>query len=160
MKKFQNSQKKSFLDGFPDASVDLDDDKLALKCKFNLAYFDCHSAGQTFEDWTKDQLSTLLHKLKEFSKQPLKYWEEQGILVIYGSFPPKAKTKFSLPKHVPHQAKWGRFRLGNKVRLAGFVLPPEYHQKMHNGTKHFFDCNTFYIVFLDANHHFYLTEAD
>lgn len=59
------------------------------------------------------------------------------------------------PKHVPHQVSWARFRLESDNRLIGFVIPEEYHKKENIYTKEYFDCNTFYIVFLDNTHRFY-----
>ena len=156
MSKFGNRQKASFLKSIPQTSVDSENDTLASKCKFNFAYFDVQPAGQSFEDWHKDDLSALLNKLKEYSKEPLSYWKNNGVLVVYGGFPSKSNLKH--PNHVPHQAQWARFRLKSAVRLVGFVLPEQYDRKEHNATKSLFDCNTFYIVFLDAKHQFYLTE--
>lgn len=60
---------------------------------------------------------------------------------------------------VPIEAWWGRFRLENKVRLIGFVLPDEHDGKeQKTGSNIRFDKNTFYIVFLDKNHQFYEVE--
>jgi hypothetical protein len=68
----------------------------------------------------------------------------------------RSKTDFKFPKRtVPHQARWGRFRLGAKARLIGFVVPDEYRVKIHSGTNMKFDCNTFYAVFLDRDHTFW-----
>ena len=81
--------------------------------------------------------------------------KRQHILEIYDRYP--AKSEFIEPKTVPHQARWARFRLEGKVRLIGFVLPNDYDGQEHVGTKRRFDCNTFYVVFLDQNHLFYKT---
>lgn len=157
MNKFGNKAKDSFLNALAQiADIESGTDTLASKCKFNFAYFDVQPAGQSFEDWTHDQLSDLLHKLKEYSKQPLKYWLTQDVLKIYGGFP--KRTDFTSPKHVPHQAKWARFRVEQAVRLAGFTLPEEYDRKTQSSTNHLFDSNTFYVVFLDRDHRFYITK--
>jgi hypothetical protein len=66
-----------------------------------------------------------------------------------------SKSAFKFPKNVPHQAQWARFRLENKVRLIGFVVPGKYKDKRHAKTKKRFDGNTFYVVFPDKNHLFY-----
>ena len=154
--RFKNQSKDNFLKSIPLASIELPNDTLSKKCKFNFAYFDGNPPGQKFEDWTHANICKLLDKLKAYSQFDLKHWEEDGLLVIYNQFP--THTEFTHPKHVPHQARWGRFRLGNKIRLVGFVLPSSFHQTPHGGTNYNFDCNTFYIVFLDENHKFYLTE--
>lgn len=155
--KYKNSRKESFLDSIPLASIESPDDRLACKSKFNFAYFDVQESSQSFSDWDKDQLVDLLDKLKNFSREPLGYWKEEGTLVLYGGFPQKSSLKH--PKHIPHQASWGRFRLAQKVRLVGFVLPKDFAEVRHSATNSLFDCNTFYIVFLDKDHKFYLTEA-
>ncbi|HCY64116.1 MAG TPA: hypothetical protein DHV59_15100 [Oxalobacteraceae bacterium] len=155
-----NSRKIGFLASIPQASIDLDSDTLAQRCKFNFSYFCKQPAGQSFDQWDAGQLVKLLDKLKEYSVMPLSHWQNQRVgksgtvLAIYGAFP--KKSDFEHPKHVPHQAQWGRFRLEQSVRLIGFTLPQEFHEKMHNcGSR--FDCNTFYVVFLDAHHCFYKT---
>jgi len=162
----RNQKKDAFLAKIPQISLDNDDDKLSEKCKFNLAYFDSsQDAGQHFSDWTGDELSRLLDKLKDFSRETLRYWRIQpigsgkhrsNVLEIYGGFP--SNSDFEHPKHIPHQAMWGRFRLEQSVRLVGFVVPNEYHDIVHSGTSVRFDTNTFYIVFLDSNHSFYKTK--
>lgn len=162
MKPFGNSQKEGFLASIPLASLESTDDLITQKCKFNFAYFDVQPAGQDFKDWSDIQRLELLAKLKEYSKEPLNYWSNMPVgkgkgtvLAIYKAFP--AKSKFTHPKHVPHEVHWGRFRLDFSGRLIGFVLPQEYEKKdPHPKTKRTFDCNTFYVVFLDLNHDFYL----
>jgi hypothetical protein len=168
MSKFNNSRKESFLKTIPCISIDDHENDLTIRSKFNFSYFDeSQAAGQKFSEWSDEQLSKLLDKLKEYCKQPLKHWNNQklgdgehrhNVLEIYGNFP--SKSEFDIPKHVPHQALWSRFRLESKVRLIGFVIPEEYHKQPHSKTNELFDCNTFYVVFLDKNHKFYLTEKD
>lgn len=164
MIKPHNSKKNGFLDRIPKVSIESANDTLTKRCKFNFSYMDfSQSAGQKFQDWTHEQLSKLLDKLYFYSKEPLKYWKEQktgikkknSVLEVYDKFP--LNSNFTHPKHVPHEAKWARFRLEYSVRLIGFVLPSEYDKKEHPGTGFYFDCNTFYVVFLDIDHDFYQT---
>ena len=161
MSKFGNNAKAGFLASIPTASFDSDSDTITKKCKFNFAYFEKQDAGQDFSDWSASQLIKLSDKIKEYSKESLRYWIDHAPhFVIYGAFPPKERTDFVHPKHVPHQASWCRFRLESKVRLVGFVIPGDYHGKAHHRTGERFDQNVFYVVFLDANHRFYKTEKD
>lgn len=168
-KKFESSKKRDFLKSIPETN--LKNSGIATRCKFNFSYFDAsQEAGQDFSDWNNNAgsatLLSLLSKVKEYTKQPLSYWREQRagagglkVLSYYESFP--QKTEFKHPKHVPHDAVWGRFRLGNKIRLVGFVVPEKLHdatQYDNKGNSYRFDSNTFYVVFLDENHKFYLTE--
>lgn len=121
------------------------------------------TSGQKFDDWTHLQLCKLLDKLQNYCKKRLQYWANERVggggnkvFVIYDEFP--SKSNFVHPKHVPHQARWARFRLEGAMRLVGFVVPEELHDCVCEMTKIRFDTNTFYVVFLDANHEFYLTK--
>ena len=164
MSRFKNTKRESFLSNIPTASISDKSDTLTAGCKFNFKYYDSsQDAGQRYEDWTNDQLVKLLNKLKHYCEKPLQHWQTQPIgkksqhvLEIYGDFP--RKSDFEHPKHVPHQARWARFRMESSVRLIGFVLPDEVNGKIHEGTEMRFDCNTFYVVFLDKDHRFYKTK--
>jgi hypothetical protein len=159
MSGFENKRKGRFLETIPLASIEVHDDTLTKRCKFNFSYFLKQAAGQSFDEWDHGQLIKLLCKLKDYSVESLNHWKKQPIgkksghvLEIYGGFP--KTSDFILPKHVPHQAEWGRFRLESAVRLVGFVVPSSYANKLHSCGERF-DCNTFYVVFLDMNHVFY-----
>lgn len=158
---FHNAKRASFLTTFPTASIELETDKLASKCKFNFAYFD--SGTQDFGSWNHGQLVKLLNKLKAYSNETLEYWKDQpieksNVLKFYEQYP--AHSKFKKPKSVPHQAEWGVFRLEGAMRLAGFVLPDKYSGKQQHKSDFNFCCNTFYVVFLDKNHEFYPVTKD
>ena len=163
MSKFGSKKKDSFLKSLKLPSLEDDKNNLTIRCKFNFSYFDpSQDAGQNFNEWDHDQLSDLLTKIKNYTINSLEYWQNQRVggggrkvLEIYGGFPPK--SDFKHPKYVPHQAQWGRFRLGSTTRLVGFTVPTEFHKRPHQKTGEFFDKNTFYVVFLDRDHRFYLT---
>ena len=166
MKKYDNKRKKKFIGSLSDLpSLDDPDNDLTKRCKFNFSYFDpSQDAGQRFHDWSHKQLYELLEKIQEFTKKPLEYWlnERAGsgglkMLAIYKGFP--SRSDFVHPKYIPHQAKWGRFRLASKLRLVGFTIPTELHKTPHRTTNEYFDKNTFYVVFLDRYHRFYLSEG-
>jgi len=166
MSKYANTKKTSFLDLLPKTSLDNETDILTIKCKFNFAYFDnTQDAGDDFSDWSKNELTKLLNKIKEFSKNSLEHWQEEpigtgkyrsNVFEIYDTFP--VNTDFEYPKYIPHQARWSRFRLESSVRLIGFVIPEEYHDKFHESTGKRYDKNTFYVVFLDKDHRFWKTK--
>ncbi|MDM8550404.1 hypothetical protein QUF72_10010 [Desulfobacterales bacterium HSG2] len=165
MKKFKNTKKDNFLASIPKESLDSDKQDIADRCKFNFSYFDnSQKVGQDFKDWNKEQLVKFLNKLKEYCKFSLKYWKKQPIgkakkrktvYANYGTFP--RKSDFTHPKHIPHQAEWGRFRLEDDMRLIGFVIPNDYKGKKSK-KGFYYDINTFYIVFLDEKHNFYKSE--
>lgn len=158
-----NTRKIKFLESIPVVSILVDDNDLAKRCKFNFSYFVSQpQAGQEFSDWTHEELIDLCEKLKDFSREPLEHWFKvrsgmggNNILSKYPCFPPH--SKFTHPKNVPFQAIWTRFRLDRGTRLIGFTLPDEFRNVDHP-CGHKFDCNTFYVVFLDKEHQFYPTK--
>lgn len=169
-KKFRNKKKDKFLKSIPQS--DIETSKIEQRCKFNFSYFDAsQSAGQDFSDWNNKQglnsLSELLKKIKEYTKHPLSHWQNERagggglkILAYYGKFPPN--SDFKHPIYIPHDVIWARFRLGNKVRLIGFVIPDKFAKDdcLNQNREFRFDNNTFYVVFLDKDHRFYKTEKD
>ncbi|PZP12289.1 MAG: hypothetical protein DI602_09795 [Aliarcobacter butzleri] len=162
MNKFGNSKKDNFLkENELTSSLYNTNDFLTTRCKFNFHYFDnTQQASQDFRDWDHTNLVKLLNNLKLFSESTLKKWEDEKRLVIYTNFPVKEITDFQKPKHIPIEARWGRFRLGSKIRVIGFVIPEDLHNKENEFTQFRWDMNTFYIVFLDKDHKFWKTEKD
>ena len=166
MKKFKNKLKDNFLKTRPTESLDNDNDTLTKRMKFNFSYLDCDQPGcDKISDWKDIQLHKLFEKLKEYSRENIGHWEHEPIgggnkrRCIYENyiiFPTHSELK--QPNYVPHQVQWGRFRLEAKMRLAGFVVPIEYHDEIHKKTGLRFDKNTFYVVFLDSKHKFYPVE--
>ena len=75
MAKYKNSKRESFLNSIPIISLDDDSNNLTIRCKFNFSYFTIDEAGQDFKDWSQNELSKLLDKLKEYSKFSLNHWE-------------------------------------------------------------------------------------
>ncbi|EJG1881361.1 hypothetical protein RAL08_004551 [Vibrio parahaemolyticus] len=162
-KNFSSSPKKhNFLQSLPQDCIA--DSDINSRCKFNFSYLDINQAGQNFIDWNttsgSSKLVKLMDKLKEYTRQPLSFWKNEKIgkgkqggkgkrqhcLEIYGDFP--KRSAFKHPPHVPEDVLWGRFRLDNDTRLAGFILPEDKESNKN-------DINTFYVVFLDENHQFY-----
>jgi len=164
MNRFDNTKKNQFLESITTASLDGKEDDTASRCKFNFSFMDSsQSAGQNFEAWKEDKLVKLMNKLQNYCRKPLDYWKNQRVgsgnlhvFEIYDKFP--VHSDFIRPKHVPHQVFWARFRLESKTRLIGFVIPKEYSYKEQGNSGYRFDCNTFYIVFLDKDHRFYRTK--
>ena len=157
MKKRKNPLKENFLSKFPDILIKDRINNFNENIVFSFQYFD-HSqpAGQNFSDWTKEQLEKLLNKLKHYSSDTMAHWRQEriggglSVLEVYGNFP--VRSDFIHPRHVPLDIEWARFRLEYDMRLIGFILPNRVTAE-NNLAK-----NVFYIVFLDQNHRFYLTE--
>ncbi|MDZ5727768.1 hypothetical protein SPG90_04455 [Enterobacter sp. D2] len=161
-KKFGNARAERFLKSFIDiASLDSGECNLSLRCKFNFSYFDSNQEHSgRFSDWSLENICEFIDKLIDYSSRSLGQLQQigigknrNGLLSFYDAFPPH--SLFTMPKSVPHQARWGRFRLDQNKRLVGFVVPDEYHGVKHESTGMLYDKNTFYVVFLDNNHDFY-----
>ncbi|EIV8490589.1 TPA: hypothetical protein RQL17_002792 [Vibrio vulnificus] len=165
-KKTTNSRKNSFLASRSTSGIETSD--IGKRCSFNFSYFSPSFGGQDLSDWSESSgsssLNSLVSKLVNFTKEPLSYWcnERVGagslkVLSYYGEFP--KGCSFTIPPSVPHDVKWGRFRLGNKVRLAGFSIPSDFKDKTDKDGKKL-DLNVFYVVYLDKDHQFYPIEDE
>ena len=158
--KKHNPRKDRFLQSLPKDEFVCDIADARGKLSFSLKYFDgSQKAGQDFKDWNDNEKTKLLNKLKDYSKENKQYWLNQRVgsgslkvLEIYGTFP--RNSDFIYPIHVPDNVKWARFRLESKVRLIGFFIDETEAQEKQLST------DIFYVVFLDKNHRFYLTEKE
>jgi hypothetical protein len=165
-KKFSNARKDQFLVGLEKkAAAHTALSGVCDKGKFNFAYFTVQEAGQDFGDWNHAEIVELLQKIKQYTNEPLNYWQTQfsgknPTFVIYDQFPPN--TDFTWPAHVPTGVRWARFRLDQRRRLIGFVVPSQMPNspKTPNGSNDSprLDQNAFYVVFFDRDHRFYKTE--
>lgn len=161
-KKFGNSRAKDFLKKFEGLeSLDSELCNLSMRCKFNFSYFDKNQDNASeISEWSIENISDFFNKLIDYSTKSLSQLQQigigkkrHGLLSFYDSFP--NHSMFERPKNIPHQARWGRFRLDQNKRLIGFVVPDEYHGVIHEKTGMVYDKNTFYIVFIDNEHLFY-----
>ncbi len=171
-KKFGNSKKANKLLTISNTAdlLSLEHD-LTTRSKVNFSYLDTSQIpGYSFNDLTPDNLIDLLEKIKEHGKHSLLKLQRMpigggstrskrgNILKFYDSFPPKHKTRYKEPLHTPEQVRWGCIRLSGAARLVGFIVSPELHDQKHQTTNERFDKNTFYVVFLDMDHQFWLYE--
>ncbi|MBR5691357.1 MAG: hypothetical protein IKX46_05325 [Verrucomicrobia bacterium] len=83
----------------------------------------------------------MLETLAGFCKRPLQEQFDGYKFKAYDSFPPKEKTMFERPKNIPLDAHWARVHILNKAVVVG----------------HYYK-NIFYVVFLDKEHKFWLSE--
>lgn len=98
--------------------------------------------GQTLEQWEKEGiLARAIETLKNYCCSSLLSQIDKKKSTIYGSFPPKNKTDFEKPKHVPEDAQWARIHITGTQILAGYI-----------------NRNVFNVVFLDKEHGFYKSE--
>ena len=113
--------------------------------KISFQYLDTSQKyASSFEDWQKaGLLSSALKTLQGYCCSPLLEQVDGQKFAIYGSFPKKERTKFEYPQGVPEDAKWARIHILNRTVIIGHVVG-----------------DTFYVVFLDKTHKFYLTGRD
>jgi hypothetical protein len=106
---------------------------------FSLKDFDIKQ-GQDFEDWEEKKiLSNLLTRLREISAYTIEEALGKQIIKAYDSFP--INSDFYHPKHIPEGVKWCTIRVKGKERIAGYI-----------------EDSVFYIVFLDKDHCFWISE--
>lgn len=98
--------------------------------------------GQSFLEWEKELiLSSLCEKFKHVCELNRKEAEQNKIIKIYGSFP--KNSDFTPPTYLQDtEIEWAVITniKGQKGRLAGHMIG-----------------NIFYVVFLDQNHRFYIS---
>ncbi|RMQ44566.1 hypothetical protein ALQ04_01684 [Pseudomonas cichorii] len=97
---------------------------------------------QTLEVWQQEKLfPVLLTRLKELSRLTRDEAVKQQLIKVYGDFPPR--SDFTPPDHIDKNVAWGVIKGigGQKGTVAGYMIE-----------------NTFYVVFLDKDHRFWITE--
>lgn len=113
--------------------------------KLSFQYLDTtQKFASTFKDWQKiGLLSKAMETLKGYCCSPLRKSIDGSKFSIYDKYPPKDKTDFLYPKNVPEDAHWARIHVNGKSVIIGHIVR-----------------DTFYVVFLDKTHHFYLTKKE
>ncbi len=111
--------------------------------KLSFQYLDTtQKYGSGFKDWQKaGLLSKALETLQGYCCSPLKSQVDGEKFTIYSSFPPSDYTLFNYPKNVPEDAKWARIHITGPCVIIGHIVK-----------------DTFYVVFLDKSHKFWLTK--
>lgn len=133
--KNQSRRKNSLLD---DQSKSLEPGKYHRNFRVSFEYLD-RNQGQTFKDWEQDGLLSKMNEtLANYCKETV--WAKQGSnFKEYGEFP--SKSSFVHPKHVDLDVNWSALHITGKVVLGGFISG-----------------NTFFVVFLDKEHQFWVSE--
>lgn len=102
-------------------------------------YFDVNQ-GSSFKDWQDEGvLAHAIEAIHGYSHRPLLEQCNGTKMAIYGNFPPN--SGFYHPSFVPEDANWARIHLTGRYIIAGHVFN-----------------NTFYVVFLDSNHKFWIQD--
>ena len=114
------------------------------KMVFSFKDFDIKQipTGQSYDYWQEDKLlAYMLQNFGHICELNIVEARQQKVLKIYGGFP--AKTDFKAPQHITDDVNWAVIMdiKGQKGRVAGHIID-----------------NIFYVVFLDQEHRFYITE--
>ena len=142
MPRYNNKQKSTF---FTKNRHSISDVGHNSNFKLSFQYLDTtQKYASSFKDWQKvGLLSRAMDTLHGYCCSPLMEQVDGDKFTIYGSFPPKDKTKFEYPKHVPEDANWARIHINGSSVIIGHIVN-----------------DTFYVVFLDKTHKFWLTKRE
>ncbi|TXD48138.1 hypothetical protein [Polaribacter sp. IC063] len=96
--------------------------------------------SSSFSDWQKiGLLSKAMETMHGYCNSPIKY--DGTKCSLYNDFPSKYDTLFDYPEHVTPDASWVRIHVNGPAVIVGHIIQ-----------------NTFFVVFLDKTHKFYLTK--
>lgn len=114
------------------------------KIVFSFKDFDIRQIppGQLYSNWEKEELlAYMFEKFGEICKYNINEAQQLGLLKIYGQFP--HMSKFKHPKYIAEDVVWAVIMKikGQRARVAGHLIN-----------------NVFYVVFLDKEHKFFLSE--
>lgn len=113
--------------------------------KVSFQYLDTtQKFGSGFLDWQNcGLLSKMMETLQGFCHRPLISQFDGYKFKAYDGFPQPEFTMFKCPDNIPEDAHWARIHILNKTVVIGHYVG-----------------NTFFVVFLDKTHKFYLTKKD
>lgn len=99
--------------------------------------------SSSFKDWQKEGLlSFALETISGYCKSPIIY-DNTGKFTLYNDFPPPTYTLYDFPEHVTPDASWVRIHVNGPSVIVGHIIR-----------------NTFYVVFFDKMHKFWLGRKD
>jgi hypothetical protein len=112
--------------------------------KVSFQYLDTtQKFGSTFKDWQScGLLSKAMDTLQGYCCSPLRTQLGPDKFKAYGAFPTK-ESLFSEPANSPEDAEWARIHVNGPAVLAGHILE-----------------DTFFVVFLDKTHKFYMGKKE
>lgn len=121
----------------------VNDNERTSNFKLSFQYLDTtQKYGSGFKDWQKaGLLSKALETLQGYCCSPLLKQVDGDKFSIYGAFPASINTMFDYPQNVPEDANWARIHITGPCVVVGHIVN-----------------DTFYVVFLDKTHKFWLTK--
>lgn len=113
--------------------------------KVSFQYLDTSQKyGSSFKDWQNEGLlSKMMETLQGYCCRPLREQFDDYKFKAYTGYPPPGCTMFKCPANISDDAHWARIHINNKSVVVGHYVG-----------------NTFYVVFLDKTHKFYLTKKE
>lgn len=137
--KVKPHQRQSLLKQIPKSSVKAEEVNGHMVVSFK--HID-QTQGQTFQQWeTEGILADALETLSHYCKDTLQRQCSTDSFKHYKGFPPNDKTDYHQPSHVPQDADWASMHINGKQCLVGHIFK-----------------NTFYVVFLDKDHRFWISD--
>lgn len=98
--------------------------------------------GQTLEDWQEEEiLAKAIERLQGLCSLTVSEAQGQAKISIYNKIDFPENSDFKYPRHIPEDVTWASVRLANKPRIIGYLVE-----------------HIFYVVFLDKDHKFWITE--
>ncbi len=138
----KQKKKKSLVKGISSSNTAKQSEQESNNFVLSLKYLDV-TQGQTLCEWENDGiLAQAIDVLKNYCCTSLVKQNDKKF-TIYGGFPPKNKTDFYFPKHIPIDAEWARIKINGTQSVVGHI-----------------DRNIFNIVFLDKQHRFWISEKN
>lgn len=121
----------------------VNDNERTSNFKLSFQYLDTtQKYGSSFKDWQQaGLLSKALETLQGYCCSPLLKQVDGDKFTIYGAFPAPDFTMFEYPQNVPEDANWARIHITGSCVVVGHIVN-----------------DTFYVVFLDKTHKFWLTK--
>jgi hypothetical protein len=140
---FNKTKQKSVIKEVLDKKKRVEENNANVNFGVSFEHYDpSQKYGSSFKDWQAvGLLSKMMDVLQGYCCSPLLTQIDGKKFGIYGDFPPADKTEYTHPQKVPQDAKWAKLHINGPAVLIGHVIS-----------------NTFYIVFLDKTHKFYLTK--
>ena len=96
---------------------------------------------EDFKTWEENNLLLkLINRIKDMTCLDIEEAKQQKIIKVYPHFPTSKSTKYKVPSYLNEQLQWCVAHIQGKEVIAGHLIE-----------------NTFYIVFLDKEHHFWIS---
>jgi hypothetical protein len=135
--------KKGISKNKPNILANVSSRKYDGKINFSFSDLDVSQHHQEdFKSWDKENLLlNLLNRIKDITCLDIEEAKRQNIIKVYPSFPPNNKTQYKVPSYLNEQLQWCVAHIQGKEVIAGHIIE-----------------NTFYVVFLDKEHHFWISD--